>query len=82
MARMSGLEAKRASWSARIIYWFAKRNLGHRARGNEDSRLLSAPSAPACANEHAHASQGRATFQTEAAGYAEDRHAHWLPVLN
>jgi hypothetical protein len=29
MARMSGLEAKRASWSARIIYWFAKRNLGH-----------------------------------------------------
>ena len=29
MARLPGLEGNRASWGARIVYWFAKRNLGH-----------------------------------------------------
>lgn len=44
MARMSGLEPSRASWSARIIFWFAKKRLGHIPQGTKilahDPRLL------------------------------------------
>ena len=44
MSRMSGLEPNRASWSARIIFWFAKRRLGHIPEGTKilarDPRLL------------------------------------------
>jgi len=44
MVRMSGLEANRASWSARIVFWFAKKKLGHIPEGTKilahDPRLL------------------------------------------
>jgi len=41
---MPGVETKRASWSTRIIYWFAKKKLGHVPAGMKilayDPRLL------------------------------------------
>lgn len=44
MLRMSGLEPNRASWTSRIIFWFAKKRLGHVPEGTKilahDPRLL------------------------------------------
>lgn len=35
MPRMSGVEPKKAPWSVRLIYWFAKRRLGHVPEGTK-----------------------------------------------
>lgn len=44
MPRMAGVEPKQAPWHVRLIYWFAKRKLGHVPEGTKilayDSRLL------------------------------------------
>jgi hypothetical protein len=44
VARMDGVEPKKAPWSVRLIYWFAKRNMGHVPEGMKrlayDPRLL------------------------------------------
>ncbi|MFZ0333631.1 MAG: hypothetical protein WAN10_06270 [Candidatus Acidiferrales bacterium] len=44
MPRMSGVEPKKATWSVRLIYWFAKRRIGHVPEGMKilgyDPRLL------------------------------------------
>lgn len=44
MPRISGVEPKRAPWRVRLIYWFAKRKLGHVPEGMKilayDPRLL------------------------------------------
>jgi hypothetical protein len=44
MPRISGVEPKRAPWHVRLIYWLAKRRLGHVPEGTKilayDPRLL------------------------------------------
>ncbi|HEV2299344.1 MAG TPA: hypothetical protein VGR72_12605 [Candidatus Acidoferrales bacterium] len=44
MPRMEQVDEKRAPWSVRLIYWFAKRKLGHVPEGTKilahDPRLL------------------------------------------
>jgi hypothetical protein len=44
MARMDGVEPKKAPWSVRLIYWLSKRRLGHVPEGTKilayDPRLL------------------------------------------
>lgn len=77
MPRMSAVEPKKASWSARLIYWLARRRLGHVPEG---TKILAHD--PLLLRGWTRMTERRSCGAVEAAGDAEDGDAGGVSVLN